>query len=1058
MSNPIIFRILHLSDFHFTAKKKADQELIVAEMLKDLRALVQERKVDLIAFSGDLVFSGSKIDDFHKAQSMLLNPVRDLCQLEDGDIVICPGNHDLDRQSVEVDDYLEDGLRARLTDTQRLNDHIDRFIRLPLDDDRANLRLKNYFSFVRGLYHESASLKTNYVDCLKLKTQIGKVGIAVFNSAWRSCGAGEVEREKLLLADRVVQIARDELRESDLKLAVFHHPLEWLAPWNMQSVRTPLFAGFDVLMFGHVHDEMPNLQQNAIGNCLFAQSGCLFESPQYWNGYQILDLSIDDGLHVDMTMRTWYNRPRGAFGAAERICEKGRKAFQFRSGGGRRMSTPDLLRLQGAIDVAAEDHLRTLQLTHQVSFEQSFTCPPLSYKTHTELAGLKPKDYKGSLVELKSFGRWDGTFVFIGSRESGKTTLSFRVAKDVLQTDGDDPKIPIRTDFGSIRTYDSLEKIIRRSISGLNLDFSASRIAGSHRCLFLVDNVKLFEIDKVDFLKKLIASTAGKHDWILFVDQLDLLTSDKIKEDLSASHAPIFIQPYGRTQIRTLVTRIAPSHATPRDVDTVIKLIDDNQLPRSAYIVTLIYSVLQSAPLETAINEATLLDRVVDLLLNKVSPSNIVRSSTDFAGLNLLLEEIAIWYMETDDNCLSENRLLQSLAKHLTDRGILQGAGRILDGFVHSGVLEKRGQDVYFRYRSFQSFFLAKYAARHRDFAPKLLEGFGILRFAKEFSLLCDLSRHDQDLLTFLEVVVVELRPAFFEDVLKTTFIDARINESSAESVALETMEHISDGPQTPAKIDEIGDFRDRAMTDLARRYKKGAPDVDVPEPLLYIAGFIEAWRVWGRAIAALDFVELSIRKPSFFRLIDQWTRIASAISKAGSDILQELFESAEREGRSLAKEDRERIEYIARINMPISSAQAIFSHIGSASIHKLLLDSFDEMDIDSPDALGALCMLIKLMPEGWEERVRRYISTRIEPAQKGAGIVRYFVLEALSFEYIQRVLDPKQVRAIQELLAQLLADGGFTNAKTQTVLNRLRQDRVRLEALAGGGKVASTR
>lgn len=1062
MAEETRFRILHLSDFHWSPKTANDQQIIVNEMIRDLSELTRDKGVDLIIFSGDLVFSGKDPSDFERAKNMLLDRVRDACSLTDAQIIICPGNHDLNRESVALDDYLEEGLKAKLANTERLNEHVDRFLLKSLSDDAANVRLANYFDFVRQYYHTVALFKSNYVDCIKLSTPIGILGIAIFNTAWRSTGVGDSERETILLPDRVVQKARDELKECDVWLAVFHHPLEWLAQWNAQSVRTPLFTGFDLLMFGHVHDEMPSLIQNPIGNCIFAQSGCLFERPKYWNGYQLIDLGFEESLRIDMSMRTWHNRPRGAFAPAERISAGGKQTFYLRSAElGRKLQTRDLILFQNALDESAEAHLRALQTFQQVSFNDSFTCPPLSFKTEIELAQLRPKTYKESLKDLQDFLPWSGVHVLVGARESGKTTLSFKIAKDLLQTSGSPPKIPIRVDFSSLRKYDKLDSIVRRYVSGLQIDLSAKKIVESHRCVFIVDNVSMVEREKVGHLQGLIKASKEQHDWIILLDQVDMFASSTIAEGFYATEKPIYIHPFGRPEIRTLVSKIAPALASPGDVETVIKLIDDNKLPRNAYIVTLIYCALSSAAsLESSINEATLLDRLIDVLLNKVNPLNVVRSSTDFGGLNLLLEEIAFWYHDLEQASMAENDLLNKLATYLTKRGILEGAARILEGFLESGVLEKRGEEVCFRYRSFQGFFLAKYAARRREFAPRLVEGLGILKFAKEFSLLCDLSRHDEELLTFLEVTVLELRPHFIEEASKSSFMDAISGSQHLETIASSTMDGLSNGPQTLSQVDEMMDFRDRAMMDIATKVetaepqefasKNSQPDDERAKKILQFAGFIESWRVWGRAITSLDFVELRVRKPSFLRLLDYWSRLASAGSEAGSKLLEQIFEGAERNGKVFTKELRDRMEYVARVNMPISSVQTIFSHIGSNSIHKLLIETFDEIDIHTPEALGAVCMLIKQMPEGWKSRVERYIDGQIRSQDK--GLAKYFILEALSEEYTTRVLTKKQLQEVQELLAHLLAHGGFVSAKADTILNHLRQNRPKLETLIGAG------
>jgi hypothetical protein len=45
------FRILHLSDFHWSSKSDPDQKQIVTGLLKDIPSLIAEKKVDLLVFT-----------------------------------------------------------------------------------------------------------------------------------------------------------------------------------------------------------------------------------------------------------------------------------------------------------------------------------------------------------------------------------------------------------------------------------------------------------------------------------------------------------------------------------------------------------------------------------------------------------------------------------------------------------------------------------------------------------------------------------------------------------------------------------------------------------------------------------------------------------------------------------------------------------------------------------------------------------------------------------------------------------------------------------------------
>jgi 3',5'-cyclic AMP phosphodiesterase CpdA len=92
------YRILHLSDLHWSENTKADQEILVTELLKDLALITQDRQPDRIVFSGDLVYSGSDILGFEAAKVALLDRIRDALGISENSILICPGNHDVDRK------------------------------------------------------------------------------------------------------------------------------------------------------------------------------------------------------------------------------------------------------------------------------------------------------------------------------------------------------------------------------------------------------------------------------------------------------------------------------------------------------------------------------------------------------------------------------------------------------------------------------------------------------------------------------------------------------------------------------------------------------------------------------------------------------------------------------------------------------------------------------------------------------------------------------------------------------------------------------------------------
>ena len=130
------------------------------------------------------------------------------------------------------------------------------------------------------------------------------------------------------------------------------------------------------------------------------------------------------------------------------------------------MRTSELLLIKNAIDDYANKHINTLQSKDGVNFDAAFTCPPLSLKTQAELNQLSPDTYKKSLVGLETMYQNPGLNIAVGERESGKTSIALKISKNLLNDSKGELRIPIIIDFATIKSYDSLDRGIRRIFYG----------------------------------------------------------------------------------------------------------------------------------------------------------------------------------------------------------------------------------------------------------------------------------------------------------------------------------------------------------------------------------------------------------------------------------------------------------------------------------------------------------------------------------------------------------------------------------------------------------------
>lgn len=158
-------------------------------------------------------------------------------------------------------------------------------------------------------------------------------------------------------------------------------------------------------------------------------------------------------------------------------------------------------------------------------------------------------------------------------------------------TNGANFKIPVFVDFTSIKSYESLDRIVRRSMTRLNVDIPARTVLKSHSCLFIVDKVKLGDISRLQTLQRLIkALTNVQHSCVIMVYYDGLNIEEKIKNVSCSDRRIVFIESLSRSQVRSLISRINPVEVLSRTVipEDILKLISDNRLPQTAYIVSLL--------------------------------------------------------------------------------------------------------------------------------------------------------------------------------------------------------------------------------------------------------------------------------------------------------------------------------------------------------------------------------------------------------------------------------------------------------------------------------------
>jgi predicted MPP superfamily phosphohydrolase len=307
-------RILHLSDLHYDSLKPKDTQIIIDALWKDLDNF---KDIDFILFSGDLVKAGDNKEDFEKTFQIFIAPLLKKTKRNVNDFFIAPGNHDIQRS--KIDDIIEEGLKAKLSDRDSVNAFLDQ----EKEDCFKHIeRLDNFSEFKRRFETEYTVNSNKLFSTHVVKKNNIKIGIACLNSGWRATGiANRHDYGKLLIGERQIDAALNDIKDCDIKIALYHHPLDWLMAYDKSDAKSILSGKFDLIFCGHLHDANLELVQTFTNKTVLIQGGCLYKGRSYYNGYSVLCFDSRNGEGT-IHLRSYFD-DRRAFDKAINKCKNG---------------------------------------------------------------------------------------------------------------------------------------------------------------------------------------------------------------------------------------------------------------------------------------------------------------------------------------------------------------------------------------------------------------------------------------------------------------------------------------------------------------------------------------------------------------------------------------------------------------------------------------------------------------------------------------------------------------------------------------------------------------
>jgi len=887
-----VINILHISDFHDQGEKAFDQRIVLETFLSDIEKSGDD--IDIIIFSGDLVQAGTSKDIFEQSINTLINKTADYLKVSASNIFLVPGNHDINRDVVREKDYVELGLRQSLNDRDKINSFIDKNINIDIRNETLPEPLERLKSFYHGVWGADNNPNTVITPFFLIRTvEVNGISVAVccFNSAWRCTGeAGGEDSGRLIIGERAVDLAIQHTKDATIRIAVFHHPFDWLTEADRAAVEARFHAEFDAFFFGHVHTTVPSCTRTAMGGAVYSQAGCLYANRNYYNGYNIVSLNIPEAK-VRIRAKEYSDRVRSFIPALAAI-PNGEVEFSYPFSEGR--NGGNLMALLAAVRPSVkrlgDEHVRlTSDENIKLDLEKHFVCPPLTRprrisEEESDL-GDEARSDELTLIDLLNS---DENLVIVGPSESGKTSLIHYAALKSLEASVTNKRLPLRARF---HDFQRGKNVIWRAVRAYANEISDAKISSSHieklPILLFVDEVAAWNDDQLSFVLDEIAPYKNIR-LILVADGRGSLNNVSAKnEEKLKDFNTVSVNDLSRSTIRRLSAQWLGQDIETEQTNNVFNKVMDHiaksGLPRSGYIVSLILWTLKSESAGELINEAVLLENIIDYMLGKMDYRDSARSEFDFQSKVAVLQELSTKLSDTTQS-LSKNEINRFVIDFLERKGLKYDGALIVEGLIKCGILSQIDDVVDFRYRRFREYFSAGFL-RDNQKVVDIINGEDCFSYSRVLDIYTSRFRHESHLLPLgrskLDEIVIR-KPKLEGDALQS-YLSAAVNLSAANR----RLDKMKKEPMSARKIDE---FRDKA--DASIRKKRSDLSIEnksAEDFLIEWRNFISALVVYSNFIRNIEFADNKDKKEHLSYCIDKWVYHAKIMMGGLNESFKEI-------------------------------------------------------------------------------------------------------------------------------------------------------------------------
>ncbi len=968
--------ILHLSDIHFQPKNY-NQELIIEKLMEDLRGLSKgPTQPDLIVISGDLVKAGSAASHYTFFDDIIL-ALTEVTKCSEKRIIICAGNHDAQRNYIQENLAEQQALLASLKSRDALNGSFfdGQLAKMASDKFSTFNELNDCLGGAIACYSTPMASVYNIDD---LEVSLVTINTALFTLAGIN---KHDDKGHLLFPEAAIREALKHVKAQYKKILVHHHPFDWLQPHCAADLEAAIGNAFDLKLYGHMHVPKPAQIGSSIGTLLSNQSGALYQSRDYYDGYSLICHSSNVGYSA-IHLRSYFESRQG-FGAGEDIVPGGiwyscKKAESYWS-----------RKLKVMNEVSVRKWLSTT-LLHETTKEYNeglstkpvcdvFVPPPMYWmQPLEEIEGATAKiDFKlEDFVGFDFFTKERFNAIVYAGEEYGKTTLLKQACLKQLQASEfvEVLNIPVYLEFSAIRFAG--EKMLAWVLAGFSThpeeDFSIKEALEKGLLTILVDDVDFADKKKLNSLLGLVNSYP-KNRYIFTTLQPTGPNFGSIAAfDSAVSFKHIALRPFTRAAMRNMIQKWDADKRIMNHeqiLNRLMKEIAGINLPITAVNGTILLSIYEEVSGFTPINRASLIEKFIETLLDKQSFVDAERSTFDFKHKTHFLAHLAAYMAQMNTYILPRQEVLDVFNAYLKKMGLKFDAEELLNSFITVKILCKKADaQISFKYRAFLEWFVAKQMEQDSKFKSWILEDSRYLSYINELNYYAGLVRNDVSLLNLIGERFLTLTTELSE----ATKWDADLNKISTLALPdptddAELFDEFERQLEAPALPQED---RDEILEGELPQDAEGRQEVFRPEVL----GVGDRWNValmlYSGILKNTELVADDIKRSHLAKVLNGWGLFTALslyfvpliakhrsikINGVGYQVMVPMHYT------------QSRVAHLIMVQMPLSISRLMFSLLGTDKLElQLITPRLEESAEPTIVRLYRHTLIVDLQLPGW--------------------------------------------------------------------------------------------